>query len=202
MPSSAGSQNTDAVSRQKVLARLMQKTARGDFQAFSMLYAMTSPQLYGVMLNITNYAQACEDLLQEVYLTVWRRADHYQPQKASVITWLVTIARNRTLDWLRSQGAGLEKMMADESPEALDLAAGNTNPEQMADSASRETYLAACLDKLSPQQRQAIMLAYLEGHSHAELAERLSSALGTVKSWIRRGLEKLKLCLQRQGGDS
>ena len=202
MQSNSVSQNTDAASRQKVLARLMQKTARGDFQAFSMLYAMTSPQLFGVMLKITNYAQACEDLLQEVYLTVWRRAGHYHPQKASVITWLATITRNRTLDWLRSQHSGLEKLMVDKSPEALDLAAGNADLEHLTDNAYRESQLAACLDRLSPEQRQAIVLAYLEGYSHAELAQRLSTALGTVKSWIRRGLEQLKLCLQRLGGDT
>jgi RNA polymerase sigma-70 factor (ECF subfamily) len=90
----------------------------------------------------------------------------------------------------------------DQDPEALDLAAGTATPEQSAQNAASETALENCLDTLSDEQRNAVVLAYLEGHSHAELAERLSSPLGTVKSWVRRGLDRLKTCLQGLGGAS
>ena len=76
----------DSASRQKVLARLMKRTAQADWQAFGMLYSMTSPQLFGLMLSMTDYANTCEDLLQEVYLTVWKKAGDYQPDKARVTT--------------------------------------------------------------------------------------------------------------------
>jgi RNA polymerase sigma-70 factor (ECF subfamily) len=194
--------NGSSAARKVVLARLMSESADGDWKAFTRLYAMTSPQLYGVMLRMTNYAQACEDLLQEVYITVWKRARRYDVNKAQVMTWLIAIARNRTLDWLRSQGAGMNQRLVDQDPEALDLAAGTATPEQSAQNAASETALENCLDTLSDEQRNAVVLAYLEGHSHAELAERLSSPLGTVKSWVRRGLDRLKTCLQGLGGAS
>ena len=178
----------------------MTESAGGDWRAFTRLYAMTSPQLYGLILRMTNYAQTCEDLLQEVYITVWRRADHYDASQAQVMTWLIAIARNRTLDWLRQQSSGLNPRMSDQDPEALELAAGTATPEQSAHDAANETDLEHCLEQLSGEQRSAIVLAFLEGHSHAELAERLASPLGTVKSWVRRGLASLKTCLQALGG--
>jgi RNA polymerase sigma-70 factor (ECF subfamily) len=189
-----------SAARQVVLARLMTESAAGDWKAFTRLYAMTSPQLYGVMLRMTNYAQSCEDLLQEVYITVWKQAGRYDGSKAQVMTWLTAIARHRTLDWLRAQGAGMNQRLVAQDPEALDLAAGTASPEQSAQAAASETDLEHCLETLNEDQRSAIVLAFLEGHSHAELAERLSSPLGTVKSWVRRGLDGLKTCLQALGG--
>ena len=186
----------------EVLVRLMRKTAKKDWQAFSTLYSMTSSQVYGMMLGMTNYAAACEDLLQEVYVTVWQKADKYQEEKSAVSTWLTTIARNKTLDWLRSQSAGVQKQTIEKSPEALDLASVNPGPEHWAESSLYRISLQDCLDNLSDDQRNAIQLAYFEGHTHAELAERLNSALGTVKSWVRRGLGSLKLCLERSGGEA
>ena len=188
--------------KQEVLARLVMRTARHDWQAFSMLYSLTSPQLFGLMLSMTNYAHVCEDLMQEVYLTVWRKANQYEPDKAAVSTWLCTIARNRTLDWLRSQSSGTAKESREQSVEALDLACGNSGPDQWTEANMQGGALQICLDRLSPEQRNAILLAYFEGLTHAELAGRLKSALGTVKSWVRRGLESLRICLQRAGGEA
>ena len=186
--------------KQVVLARLMQRTAKQDWKAFSLLYSMTSSQIYGMMLSMTNYASACEDLLQEVYVTVWRKAGKYNADKAAVSTWLATIARNRTLDWLRSQSSGVNQRTVDQSVEALDLASVNDGPESWAETSGQRISLQDCMDSLTDEQRNAIQLAYFEGHTHAELAERLNSALGTVKSWVRRGLASLKTCLQGAEG--
>ena len=194
--------SADSASRQKVLARLMKRTAQADWQAFGMLYSMTSPQLFGLMLSMTDYANTCEDLLQEVYLTVWKKAGDYQPEKARVTTWLSTIARNRTLDWLRSQAASTAKEGSQQSPQAVELSAGSAGPEQWADLSGQNVTLQSCLDNLSAEQRRAIVLAYFNGHTHAELAKVLNSALGTVKSWVRRGLENLRTCLQAAGGEA
>lgn len=194
--------SADKIEKQEVLSRLMKRTAKQDWQAFSLLYSMTSSQVYGMMLSMTNYAAACEDLLQEVYVVVWRKADKYQADKAAVTTWLATIARNKTLDWLRSQSSGVQKQTIEQSPEALDLASVNPGPEHWAESSLYRISLQDCLDGLSDDQRNAIQLAYFEGHTQAELAQRLNTALGTVKSWVRRGLESLKLCLERSGGEA
>lgn len=190
----------ESAGKQEVLARLMQRTAQHDWQAFSLLYSMTSPNVYGLILGMTRYAHAGEDLLQEVYLTVWRKADQYDPAKAGVSTWLATIARNRTLDWLRAQSRGGAREQAEQSPAALELAGGDPGPDQWTESSLHQGALQACLNSLSAEQRKAILMSYFEGHTHAELAQRLNSALGTVKSWVRRGLENLKTCLQRAGG--
>ena len=194
------SDGQDSSGRAAVLARLMRRTADRDWQAFSLLYSMTSSQLFGLMLSMTNYAHACEDLLQEVYITVWRKAPDYQPDKAGVTTWLCTIARNRTLDWLRSETSRTGRYGSDQDVDALDLASGLDGPEKWTQNDSSQSALQACLENLSSDQRHAILLAYFEGHTHAELAERLNSALGTVKSWVRRGLVSLKNCLQGSGG--
>lgn len=186
--------------KQEVLARLMKRTAKQDWKAYSLLYSMTSPQIYGMMLSMTNYASACEDLMQEVYVTVWRKAGKYNPEKAAVSTWLATIARNRTLDWLRSQSSGVNQRTIDQSVEALELASVNEGPESWTQASGQRVSLQDCMEHLSDEQRNAIQLAYFEGHTHAELAERLNSALGTVKSWVRRGLASLKTCLQGAEG--
>ena len=165
--------------RGEVLNRLMRKSARQDWQAFSVLYAMTSPSLFGLILNMTNYSEASEDLLQEVYIKAWRQAGRFDPDKSKVTTWLAAIARHQTIDWLRSQGI---------------------DPAAQTEAQMDQSDISACMDQLSSPQRQAIFLAYLKGHSHAELVERLDSPLGTVKSWVRRGLESLRNCLERLGG--
>jgi len=185
--------------RQEVLSSLMLRTAQQDLKAFGMLYSMTSPQLFGLMLGMTNYSSSCEDLLQEVYLTVWRKAQHYQPAKAAVTTWLSTIARNRTLDWLRSQTSQVNKANTEIDEDSLVMASGNPGPEQWTAETLDHSALQSCLDRLSTEQRHAILLAYFEGHTQAELANVLHCALGTAKSWVRRGLQSLKTCLQADG---
>ena len=192
-------QADSAAGKQEVLNRLMKKTARRDWQAFSMLYAMTSSRLFGLILHMTNYSESCEDLLQEVYIKVWDQADRFDAEKSKVTTWMAAIARNRTIDWMRSQGSGMERLTQNQSPEALDLAGGGGNPADEADELDQNAGLAACMNQLSDDQRQAIFLAYLKGHSHSELVEQLGIPLGTVKSWVRRGLQSLKTCLERLG---
>lgn len=177
----------------------MKKTARRDWRAFGVLYSMTSPRVFGLILHMTDYSEACEDLLQDVYIKVWNQADRFEPKKGKVTTWITSIARNCTIDWMRSQGTGMERLTSERDPDTLDLA-GGVDPAEVPDQVDRDSGLAVCMDQLSSEQRQAIFLAYHKGHSHSELVERLGSPLGTVKSWVRRGLETLRDCLQRLGG--
>ncbi|OYX39419.1 sigma-70 family RNA polymerase sigma factor [Sphingomonas sp. 32-62-10] len=155
------------------------------------LYALTSSKLFGICLRICGERQAAEDVLQEVYLTVWKRAAGYEPGRASPVTWLATIARNRAIDWRRAQtsrpAAPLDEApdIADDRPIASDM--------MLADGETRRLHL--CLDALEDRQRLAIRTAFFDGVTYAELAERQGVPLGTMKSWVRRGLQRLKECI-------
>ena len=175
------------------LTGLMARLAAGDREALQKLYDATCAKLFGVCLRILADRDESEDVLQEVYLTIWRRADRFDASRASVITWMSAIARNRAIDRLRTRGPmaraesvdGLE--MADESPAADDLLAA----------AEDRARLLNCLEDLDERTRGAIRTAFFDGLTYEALAARVGAPLGTVKSWIRRGLLRLKGCLER-----
>ena len=171
--------------------------------AFSALYERTSAKLFGVALRILKREDWAEEVLQDCFVNVWNSAATYQSALAAPMTWLTSIVRNKCLDGLRrpqrevsadiDHEDGEESLIdriADESPGPL---------EQLA-SARDGQALAACLDTLDRNQRQVIMLAFFEGLSHAELAAQTSHPLGTVKTWVRRGLDRLKSRLTTSTG--
>lgn len=176
---------------QAVLIAALARVATGDRVALRKIFDLTSAKLFGTCLRICRERQAAEDVLQEVYVTVWTRAGSFDPARASPITWLATIARNRSIDWQRSQRHAMTapveaaEAIADPAPLASDVI------EQRHDTARLHT----CLGELEEQSSQAIRSAFLDGITYAELAERASVPLGTMKSWIRRGLQRLKACL-------
>lgn len=173
------------------LGETLQRTGEQDRQAFLRLYRLTSSKLFGICLRICGDRQAAEDVLQEVYVTIWRRAGGYEPSRGSPITWLATIARNRAIDWRRAKGSATmapideAHMVVEPALSAPDL--------MMLDEADRK--LHRCLDMLDPHQRDAIRTAFFEGLTYAELADRSGVPLGTMKSWVRRGLLRLRDCL-------
>lgn len=173
------------------LAGVLIRCGDEDRQAFRELYSLTSAKLFGVCLRICGERQAAEDVLSEVYITIWKRAGAYEPGRASPISWLATIARNRAIDWRRSRGArptsDLDAVpeIADESVSALQ---GLLDQED-----DRKLHL--CLDALDDRARGAIRTAFFDGLTYAELAAREAVPLGTMKSWVRRGLLRLKDCL-------
>ena len=173
------------------LVEALVATGAEDRAAFATLYQLTSAKLFGVCLRICGERQAAEDVLSEVYLTIWRRAGAYEPGRASPISWLATIARNRAIDWRRS-AKRKPAMTLDEAPEVVD-------PEPSAEdrmvSSDEDQRLHLCLDQLEDKQRGAIRTAFFDGLTYAELAEREGVPLGTMKSWVRRGLIRLKDCL-------
>lgn len=171
---------------------LLRATARGDVGAFKRLYNATSARLYAVVLRITKRPDVAEDVLQEVYLRIWQHAASQRGSDGSAFGWMLSIARNRALDWLRGQ--------RDEQPYdaamAVETASGDGNDiEALAQASADAKALHHCLSKLEPEQRRCIVLAYLDGYTHQELAEKLMAPLGSVKSWIRRGRIRLKECL-------
>jgi RNA polymerase sigma-70 factor (ECF subfamily) len=168
------------------VAELLYQTGKQDQRAFSRLYRITSPKLYAIALRILKDQGAANDCLQESFLSIWRQAHSYVQVHSSPMTWLSTIVRNRAIDMLRKQ-------LRRESR----LSYGDTTigvfQEQLIDSIA----LQRCLSTMEPSQVECLILAYLEGLTHPELSRRLNLPLGTVKSWIRRGLQQLRNCLQK-----
>ena len=171
----------------------MSRIAAGDRQALRQLYEATVSKLFGVCLRILSDRDESEDVLQEVYLTIWRRADRFDPGRASVMTWISTIARNRSIDRLRARGP----LAYAEPVEELEIEDGAVGAEALVQAAQDETALARCLGELDARTAGVIRTAFLEGVTYEALAARLNAPLGTVKSWIRRGLLKLRGCLER-----
>ena len=173
------------------LVEALVRTGTEDREAFQSVYRLTSAKLFGICLRICGDRQSAEDVLHEVYITIWKRAGAYEPGRASPISWLATIARNRAIDWRRARGSrpvvelSEAGQPADTAPLAVDAL--------LADEATARMH--QCLDALEDRQRNAIRSAFFGGFTYAELAEQQSVPLGTMKSWVRRGLLNLRGCL-------
>ncbi len=178
--------------RRETLARALGQVATGDRAALKTVYDQTSGKIYGVIIRLVRDRERADDVMQDVYLKVWNRAGRYDPAKASVITWLCTIARNSAIDTLRRDKRIPIPVADDALPEPRD-----TDP--LADQllCAQEDYekLRKCMEELNDDQRSSIRLAFFEGLTHSQLSEQLAVPLGTLKSWIRRGLSGLKACL-------
>ena len=200
----------DWTERSRELAGLLARTALGDRAAFATLYDRTSGHLFAVLLRVQRDRALAEDLLQEVYVSVWRAAGGFDSARAQPLTWLTSIARNRAIDSLRRAQTQPQLLSTtrdtdddDGSPDAIDRAADHApGPLELLDRACDARQLAHCMGGLAATQRQSLALAFYDGLSHAEVAEHLHQPLGTVKSWLRRALQALKQCLdQAASGD-
>lgn len=176
------------------LAGLMHRIAGGDRDALRQLYEGTSAKLFGVCLRILGDREEAEDVLQDVYVTIWRRAERFDAGRAGVMAWTATIARNRAIDRLRARGP----LAYAEPVEDLEIAdESQAGAEALLSAADDRARLGACLDELDGRTQQVIRTAFFEGITYEALAQRTDTPLGTVKSWIRRGLARLKGCLER-----
>lgn len=171
--------------------RCLQRVALGDRSAFEQLYRQTAAKLYGVSYTILRRQDLAEEALQDAYVKVWHRAGEYAPDKGSVMSWLISIVRYRAIDLLR------KKANQELHDDDMDSFSRDDHTEELIDRAISEKKLNECLHELQPNTRQCIQLAFIFGLSHQEVSEHVKEALGTVKSWIRRGMESLKGCLQR-----
>lgn len=170
---------------------LLRKIAAGDRAAFAELYRLTAPKLFGVALRIALRRDLAEEVLQESFIAVWDHAADYDPVKGSVMTWLVTIVRHRAIDQRRRRG-NLADAKSEPDDILLTLAAGEID---RADRGAELAALQRCMNELEAEPRRAILLAYAYGYTHEELSARMQTPIGTIKSWIRRSLERLKRCL-------
>ena len=189
--------------RSRELAGLLARAGMGDRACFATLYERTSGHLLAVVLRIQRNRALAEDLLQEVYVSVWKAAGSFDAARSQPLTWLTHIARNRAIDSLRRaqtqpQIESTTRDEGDERPDASEaLADPNPGPLELLGLASQKRELSACMERLTAPQRQSVALAFFDGLSHAEVAAQLREPLGTVKSWVRRALATLKGCLDR-----
>jgi len=178
---------------QDKLRELLAASRRADRDAFAELYTLTSSRLFAVALRLMRRRDSAEDVLQEAFVLIWRKADSYRPERGGPLQWMATIVRNCAIDRLRAQAR-----------EPRDFADWEDGVEALVDPASGDQALPfhlaqtlrTCLEHLQDSQRTAILLAYYYGLTHDELAAKMNSPLGTIKSWVRRGLLQLKDCLE------
>lgn len=174
------------------LATWIAAVALGDQRAYRRLYDATSPKLFAIALRILREESRAEDVLQDSFVNVWNGAAGYNASLSAPMTWMVTIVRNRALDYLRRTDRRAVEL--DDDLEAV-LESEAPTPAELASRRQDAAALDTCLKRLDAGQRQAIAFAYFQGLTHSELAGTLRVPIGTVKTWIRRGLEKMRRCL-------
>jgi RNA polymerase sigma-70 factor (ECF subfamily) len=180
------------------LGELLARCALNDHVAFERLYQHSSAKLYGLVLRIVRDEQLARDILQDGFVKIWDRAGDFRPEVASPITWMGSIMRNRAIDLLRRRRAS--PVVMDLRPEDMHWLEDESvdQPDTMTNRSQEYAALQRCLNALNETQRQVVALAYFRGMTHEELASYLNAPLGTVKSWLRRGLLQLKACLDEK----
>jgi len=177
---------TDSVA----LRDLLQQVAAGDRAAFKALYEAQSPRLYAVAWRITRHSAQASDAVHDAFLQVWRNAGRFDTARGNPEAWLLSLARYRALDIARRRG---REVADDDLPEQADEA---PDPLARLETSRDAAALHRCLQGLDVDRRRLVALAFVEGLTHVEVAERAAMPLGTVKSWIRRSLQTLRACLE------
>lgn len=185
----------DSLDRRQRLSDALLRAGEGSEAALAEVYSLTAAKLFGICLRILGDRGEAEDVLQEVYVSVWRRAADFDPGRASPVTWLATLARNRAIDMLRSGARRRASAAPIEAAVAEPDQAGG--PASELEASSDRARLLRCIGELERRQSNAIRTAFFEGLSYADLAEREGVPLGTMKSWVRRGLLRLRDCMER-----
>lgn len=184
----------DLDANRSLIAEALGRIPGGDRAALQTVYRLTSAKLFGVVLRILGDAGEAEDVLQEVYMTVWRKAAAFDPGRASPMTWLIAIARNRSIDCLR---AGRRSRAMEPAEAAAAVADERPAADAVLASAQARSRLHGCLGELAGHERAALRGAFFDGNTYEDLAGCMGVPLGTMKSWIRRAMMKLKSCLER-----
>jgi len=192
----------DWTQRNRELGELLSRVALGDRGAFGVLYRRTSAHLLGVVLRIQRDRALAEEVLQEVYVNVWRAAGGYEAGLGQPWTGLTSVPRHRAIDSLRRRQADPATLAGPSTDEEDDdvltrLPSTTAGPFELLAQAAEARALADCVRALSGEQQQSLALAFYQGLSHAEVAQHLRQPLGTVKSWLRRALFSLRDCLER-----
>jgi len=184
----------DLDSNRSLIAAALGRIPAGDGAALQTVYRLTSAKLFGVCLRILGERAEAEDVLQEVYVTVWRKAADFDASRASPMTWLIAIARNRSIDRLRASRHTRNMDPIEAASEIADSAGG---ADTAIEGAQGYVRLHGCLEGLASHERAALRGAFFDGNTYEDLASRMKVPLGTMKSWIRRAMIKLKACLEQ-----
>ncbi len=182
---------------------LLEAIAEGQTRAFELLYDRYSPRLFGLALKILQNQSLAEDVIQEVFVSIWQKARRYQKGRGAPAAWLLTLCRNRSIDLLRSQASRNRRTvdMADDIQERLQAVAQN-DPLTAVDAGQQAENIRTAMAQLPDEQRQIIEMSYFKGLSQTEIAADLQLPLGTVKTRTRLGMEKLRRILRITDGDS
>lgn len=189
------------------LEALIASAAQGDHASFQLVYERTHTHLFGLAVRMLGQGHAAEDVLQEAYVSIWKNAASFRNeingQTIQAMTWLIAIVRNKALDALRARVRREESELPDSGDVDQDEIVATTSlapsAMQMLEQATQALHIDGCMKALDASHRQTLALAYYQGLSHSEVAAQMGAPLGSVKAWIRRGLEKLKSCLSAQG---
>lgn len=173
------------------LSDLLARVAARDREAFAAVYKATSAKLWGVVVRILPRRDIAEDVLQDVYVRIWERAASFDPAKASPITWMATIARNRAIDEVRRKSP----VSIEDAPESLEVEQDAPSPLDNTQMSQDLRRLQQCLQGLDAERREIVLLAYYNGLSRDELAKRFSHPVATIKTWLHRSLAQLRKCL-------
>jgi len=165
--------------------------AAGDKSALRRIYDAESPRMLGVAQRLLKRRALAEEAVQDAFVLIWRHAARFDPERGSGLTWIYAILRNRSLSILRDE----KRTVTSDTPIAEETASEEDDPETVMSKLSDATALHACLETLPPQRRGLVLLAFVQGLTHGEIAGRLKLPIGSVKSWIRRSLISLKECL-------
>lgn len=180
------------------LMALIDRIATRDEAAFKALYERCASKLYGLAMRVVGKREWAEDVLQEAFLSIWRSASDYRGHLSPPMAWMGLIVRSRALDFLRRRSAERASVTQElDEVLAATLEGDAANPMDTALASQQAWALHQCLTRLENQQREVVSLAYLRDLSHSELATQLRLPLGTVKTWIRRGLEQLRACMAK-----
>ena len=180
------------------LIALIDRVALADEKALRELYELTSYKLYGVAVRVVTNREWAEDVLQEAFINIWRIAGDYKATLSPPMAWMALVVRSRGLDFLRRRASDRADKMQELDDVISDTVAGDSpNPMDVAQASEQAKALHNCLSLLDNKQREVVSLAYMRDMSHAELAEQLKLPLGTVKTWIRRGLDQLRGCMAK-----
>lgn len=181
-----------AADDREALAQLLRQVADGDRQAFADLYQRTSSKVFGVLLRMLHDRGTAEEVLQDTYITVWHRADRFDAARASAITWIVTVGRNKAIDHMRKH----RESLYDDPSRLNEVVDEDASMLEKASASQDHQRLTNCLDGLETRERKVVREAFFSGTTYKQLAAHAEVPLGTMKSWIRRSLIQLRACLE------
>lgn len=190
-------QDADVDDQDARLANLLARCALRDQNALRVLYQEVAAKLNGVAYRITRAPDIAEDVLQISFTQIWNDAERYRPDIARPMTWMTSIVRHRALDRLKADRRRSSVIDENVELEADQLASGDRGPMEHFALNESQSELRSCLERLSERQQRSVMLAYYYGYSREEIATKLNTAVGTVKSWLHRGLQRLEQCLEQ-----